>query len=128
MKKHYGEGAKEHYASLNEETGEIIQLRPEFTNMSRGYGIGAKWFEKNKADCYPKDFVTYDGIKHSIPKSYERLFEHEDPEGLHKIKILRSNAALKHSANNTVKRLEVREKILNLKLKTLKRTYESGES
>ncbi len=124
MKKHYGKEATEHYQATNVETGEIHQLLPEYTCMSRNGGIGRDWYAKYKDDCYPSDFITHEGIKHAIPKFYEGIFEHDDPGGLAKIKLNRQSQAVKHKENNTTSRLDVREKILNLKLQLLKRPYE----
>jgi hypothetical protein len=49
-------------------------LEPEFALMSRRPGIGRPWFDKYMSDCYPKDFVTCDGIKQKLPKFYDRAY------------------------------------------------------
>ena len=42
MKKVTGDAAEDHYTRIDPETGEVFERVPEFTNMSRRPGIGAK--------------------------------------------------------------------------------------
>lgn len=63
-KKVTGKNADAHYTRLDPETGELIQLHPEYCNMSRKPGIGAPWLEKFSADVYSYDrLVIRGGIK-----------------------------------------------------------------
>lgn len=59
---------------LDADTGELTidECIPEFGLSSRRPGIGAAWFEKNKGDCYPSDFVVIDGMKRRVPAYYKR--------------------------------------------------------
>lgn len=62
-KKITGPPAEAHYQNIDQETGEIHQLKPEYTTMSRRPGIGRAWFDKYKSDLYPDDFIILRGKK-----------------------------------------------------------------
>ena len=117
MKKITGEGAQEHYQSLDRETGEIHQIRPEFSDMSRRPGIGAPWLEKYKTDVYPFDEVVVRGRPMMPPAYYDDLLEKIDEETLKKVKAARQVSRGKQASNNTRERLDVREKVAKHKLK-----------
>jgi len=64
-KKIKGKDAEEHYKSVDQETGEIIDLVPEYTTMSRGgrsgKGLAADWYDRYSSDVYPSDSVVVKG-------------------------------------------------------------------
>lgn len=123
-KKINGEQADDHYWSLNEETGEIRKIIPEYITMSGKPGIGNLWYHKYKKDLYPSDFTILDGVKHPPGKYYDHLLKIDD-EKLHKIiKNTRRAAGEKYKENNTPERLLVRETIQIKKMSQLKRNYE----
>ena len=117
MKKTYpdkrdeGQAHWEKYTSIDRETGECFPLKPEYCTMSLKPGIGAKWFETFKRDVYPSDFITYQGRKYKPPKYYDRLYESDHPVELLEIKQRRLIAGKKHSKDNTLERLRVRERV-----------------
>lgn len=125
MKKIVGDSAIEHYTKVNEETGEITLLEPEYITMSRRPGIAKHWFEKFKNDCYPKDQVTVNGKKNQIPKYYDKLYEIEFPEKLKKIKEKRLDKAISNKVNTTINRSFIRERVKKSQIKTLIRSYEN---
>lgn len=127
MKKVTGDKAKEHYERVDIETGEIIDLRPEYTTMSRGKGIAHAWWEKYKADVFPDDFVVIKGVQMKPPKYYEKMYEHENPEGLESIKLRRKEHAKRLESNNTQSRLETRKKIQEIKAKLLVRNLDTQD-
>ena len=54
LKKQNGKDSLFHYDTLSP-SGEILHERlREYTEMSRGYGIGKKWLEKYYSDVYPR--------------------------------------------------------------------------
>lgn len=55
---------------------------PEFAQMSRRPGIGRDWFEKNKRDVYPSDFLVANGHKQQVPRYYTTLLEEHEQEAL----------------------------------------------
>ncbi len=128
MKKINGDQSEKHYERMDPETGEFFQLRPEFTNMSRGGttgqgGIGKQWLEKYASDIYPHDFVAFNGSskKHRTPKYYDTQYEVAHPDEMAQIKLDRVDNALKHADNNTPERLRVREIVQEAKSGSLLR-------
>lgn len=89
--------------------GHYGQRSPEFAVMSLKPGIGAEWYERNKSDVYPSDFVVLQGKKRSPPRFYDDRLAAADPVQLEEIKSLRLKKALKHRANQTPSRLKVRQ-------------------
>jgi len=110
-----GNGLK-HYQHLAEDTGEIVDVKPEYVTMSRRSGIGKGWYDLYKTDIYPSDEIIVRGKKMRVPKYYDNLFEIEDPEEMAKIKGRRMAYGEKMADNNTEERLRVREAV---KQKTL---------
>ena len=77
MKKINGDQAPCHYREMCKpdlETGEIIELLPEYTTMSRGgavkgsKGIGGNFFNQFKSDLYPSDQCIIEGRPMKPPK------------------------------------------------------------
>ncbi len=120
MKKINGEKEKEHYERIDYMTGEVVQLPPEYTTMSRRPGIGKKWYDKFKTDAYPKDFVTLKGAKYPLPRFYDNLFELENPEVFKEIKEKRIRNI--NREDQTRKRLLAREQVKLAQLNQLKRS------
>ncbi len=113
MKKQYKnhedpEAVKIHYQSIDEATGEVWDRKPEYSTMSRN--IGKEWFLQNKGDCYPKDFVTFQGEKFKPPKYYDRLYSDLHPEGMEKIKRIRS-IKRNPKENNDIARLRTKNRV-----------------
>lgn len=137
MKKQSGDYSEEHYRITNKTTGESIEVKPEYTQMSTKPGIGKKWLEKYWKDIYPSDqclIKTKSGIKKfKVPRYYDELMEDQpatktrksrkgiNPELIQKVKENRIENARKHRKNNTYERLEIREHIQQAKVHQLKR-------
>jgi hypothetical protein len=77
-----------HYQKIDEITGEVIQLEPEFNSMSKHPGLGQSWFEKYSSDVYPDDFVLINGRKTKPPRYYDKLLERSNPTRLAQIKTI----------------------------------------
>lgn len=123
VKKVNGEKALEEYCDIDLETGEILrEIEPEYATMSRRPGIAKEWFDKYKSDCFPKDFVTINGQKVSIPKYYDYLLELEDPNKIRTIKTKRVLKRKKYEHDNTPERLEAREQVKLAQNNMLKRS------
>lgn len=121
IKKITGKAAESHYRRIDPDTGEIIQLVPEYVTMSRRPGIGKEYYKKYKSDFYPKDFSSRNGNKLSVPKYYDKLLEQEDAELLQKLKEKRLTRAKENVIENTRKRLKVRRELAEIKAKKLVR-------
>lgn len=122
MKKQTDLYAEHHYERVDPETGEIFQVKPEYTTMSLRPGIGADWFKKFGSDVFPDDFVVHDGKKYKTPRFYDVLYERAEGEKeLERVKSARKRQALEHREDQTPERLAVKEKVLKSKLRLLKR-------
>ncbi len=124
MKKVTGRGAAEHYEAVDQMTGEISQLPPEYTTMSRRPGIGNDWLKRFSSDVYPEDFVLVNGKKMKPPKYYDLQLELRDPALLHEIKVERKRNGRRREADNTPARLKVKAVIQQYRLDQLKRGLE----
>lgn len=113
-----------HYEKLNS-YGEIVQIKPEYTTMSRRPGIAKNWIEKYKNDVYPHDFIIYKGQHYQPPRYYDHLYELASPEDYEKIKDQRILNSYENKNENTPERLATKLKCKTLQLKPLKRTYEN---
>lgn len=119
-KKRKGDNFKDYYKRVNIETGEIVDIEPEYSTMSRRPGIGSEHYEKYKGDMYPKDFTTVNGQEVSIPRYYDRKLELDDDYLYEMIKEKRREHAY---LNKNKDRLRDKEKITKAKIK-LKRNGE----
>lgn len=125
MKKITGSAAREHYETIDPDTGEIIQFKlPEYVTMSRRPGIGKSWFQKYWTDVYPSDQVIVDGKPHKPPKYYDGLMEEIDPALIEHVRALREQFADDHQEDNTPKRLREREFVKQAQTEFLKRNLE----
>jgi len=109
MKKVTGDLADEHYVGCNEVTGELVQLVPEYTTMSRGgkdgHGIGYDWFQKFHGDVFPSDEVVLREVTLRPPRYYDCLYETGYPDLFAEVKSQRCFS----SKDCTPARLRVRE-------------------
>lgn len=129
MKKMTGKGAEAHYEKLVCDTGEIIQLTPEFMRCSNGGraktgGIGKAFFERYRADMYPRDEVIMDARSHKVPRYYDKLLEVSDPDTLEELRSKRILRAMACKDDCTHDRLLVRETVLRARLSFKQRTLE----
>ena len=122
MKKQTGKEAEKHYQYSDLESGEIIQMTPEFNKMSLKPAIGLNWYKKYKSDVYPHDYVVLRGQKIKPPKYYDNLYKNDNPFEYEKIIAIRENGAKLNHADNTYDRLSVKEQVVKAKLRKLKRT------
>lgn len=120
LKKQLGKDSREFYEHLDGETGEIIQLKPEFTTMSRRPGIGKPWYDKYKSDL-KKDFITARGTKMKPPKYYDSLLESENILEYEELKERRKQDAIENQEPDKYKRLDAGHRIKTKKIKQLVR-------
>lgn len=104
------------YDRLNENTGEIHNIEPEFSRISKG--IGKTFYNKFKSDIYQEGTdgtVISRGGKKSKPSSYyENMYELESEENFEQvitIKERRKDFHKERAHDNTPKRLKVKELI-----------------
>lgn len=90
LKKVYGREASESFYSwVDEATGEVCQVRPEFCVMSRKPGLGAWWLERYESDVLPRDYVVVEGRKAKVPRYYLDQYAKRFPELVEEIKQAR---------------------------------------
>lgn len=122
MKKITGKQAEEHYTRIDD-NGEVHNLMPEYTAMSRRPGIARNWFEQFKNDVYVNgnDNVVLRGREMKPPKYYDGLYEITNPLQMEDIKHNRAENAKKHLDETTKERLAVKEVVKILALRKLVR-------
>ncbi|WNK12759.1 MAG: replication initiator protein [Microvirus sp.] len=114
MKKVTGEPAKAHYTRLDEKTGELFEIEPEFSRMSLRPGIGAKWFDQYYRDVYGDGrdaVIRKGGSKMKPPKFYDKLLRQKDGFLADHIEGLRGVRTPEQVAEMEESRLAVREKV-----------------
>ena len=125
VKKRTGKGALEHYRSVDPDTGEVIDRKPEYVTMSRRPGIGRPWLTKFQEDVYPSDEVIVNGHRTRPPKYYDKVFEHHQLSDFRKIRNIRVVRSRRTAAKDTTpERLRVREEIQLSRLELLKRSVD----
>ena len=125
-KKRTGKGAATHYwRQLS--TDLEIEIQPEYAQMSLKPAIGKKWYQTYKDDCFPSDFITYQGKKRRIPKYYDKLLQEESPESIERLKIRRRAKARERDHETTPKRLRAREECAQAKINSLNRPLEGRQ-
>ena len=132
LKKITGIRAQDHYLRCDED-GVAYWLLPEYTTMSLGHrckehrglpvrpkdcekcsgGIGANFYEEFKGDIFPSDEVPVPGkgVFKKVPRYYEGLLEHEDPDMFGAVKAERQLFIKKNLADYTPERLMDRYKV-----------------
>jgi hypothetical protein len=121
VKKVTGDKAADHYRRVYTDTGQIVDIEPEYTTMSRRPGIGAAWFDRYKSDVYPKDFTTVRGRRIKPPKFYDRKLEESDPALYERVQADRRRSSLERELDNTLERLAQKEKVKLAQAKMLER-------
>lgn len=122
VKKVTGEAAKGHYLSLNNVTGEINEIQPEYTTSSNRPALGAPWFAKYKEEVYPDDFVVSRGMKVKPPRHYDELLKRESAELFEQMKSDRRKTARRNAEHETYDRLRAREEVTRAKLSMKRRS------
>lgn len=74
------------HVRVDPETGELVDLVPEFARMSRRPAIGRKWIEKYWPEVYPNDYVVVNGQKMKPPRYYDRYMDQEHPEVMEEVR------------------------------------------
>lgn len=119
-KKITGEKQKKHYEKIDSDTGEIINLLPEFADMSRRPGIANEWWNKYHADVYKEktSAVRVRGKQIPPPRYYDKLHKRSFPDRHAVIKLARKIEAMENWQNTTPKRLTAGEVITKARLST----------
>jgi len=120
-KKVNGKDAEAHYERVDDLTGEIFSLVPEFSRMSLKPGIGAEWFKQYRAEVFGiggnLDRVVVNGNQVKPPKYYDNLLKSADDFDSDMVEFLRSEKAKRFLKDNSPERLVVREVCAKARLK-----------
>lgn len=121
VKKVNGDDAKEHYTRIVEETGELVEVKPEFLTMSRRPAIAKDWFDKYGSDVVNNDNVVINGRIVRPPKYYDVLAENEYSQKIEYNKRMRIVRAMSHPDEYTYERLDAKEQCALAKFNSKKR-------
>jgi len=116
-----GQNAGKYYEHINEDTGEITDLQPEYNKMSLAEGLGKRWLNKYKTDVYPHGYVITRGNKNKAPKYYDKIYKKQEPENHAEMKTQREYEAAKKASDNTPDRLKAKETVKRAQINQLKR-------
>lgn len=122
-KKITGAGAKEHYESVDTETGEVFSRLPERSWMSLKPGIGQGWLQRYLDDVYPSDEVVVRGHRNPVPRYYDKLLELGRPDLLESLKLGRIKRGAARSVGD-VPTLRAEEVVKQAQVGFLKRSLE----
>lgn len=109
-----------HYERIHIDTGEIVEVIPEYTTMSRRPGIGSDWFDKYSMDFYTKDYALISGNRMRPPRYYDKKLKEINPILYDDLKAHRMYLQ-SNSEDSSESRLSQREKVKEAQLKNLKR-------
>lgn len=121
LKKVTGDRAAAHYERVDETTGEIVSIQPEYITMSLKPAIGLNWYRQFKSDVFPDDFVVMRGKTMPPPRYYYNRLSQEDERAAARIKFQRIRRASKNKEDNTPERLAVKRQVKESQIKTLSR-------
>lgn len=117
-----GPMAADHYRRVDESSGEITYLEPEFNFMSLKPGIGATWLDRfGRSDVFPHDRVVSRGFEAKPPRYYDKRLSEVDPERWKEVKYAREERAFEFLHDSTPDRLAVRETVAVANLKRFAR-------
>lgn len=68
------------YVRVDPESGELVELVPEFSRMSLKPAIGRRWIERHWRDVYPRDFVVVEGKEYKPPRYYDKWMDENHPD------------------------------------------------
>ncbi|WMC01488.1 replication initiator protein [Microvirus D_HF4_320] len=123
MAKITGKDAWKYYQHVNEDTGEITDLKPEYNRMSLGKAtaIGKTWLQKYKTDVYPEGKILVRKFKSTTPEYYDRQYKKEEPNQYEQMKMERELQALEYRNDNTDSRLKAKERVKRAQINSLLR-------
>lgn len=122
LKKVTGKGAADHYSHVDDRTGEIVELVPEFARMSLKPGLGAAWLDKYWPEVVTHDGVVMNGRVNPVPRFFDRRMRAFEDDSIvasieAKLDVQRAKARVACLADSTRERLAVREQCVLARVK-----------
>lgn len=128
MKKMLCSNDKEYYTRIDLETGEVIDLLPEYSHWSTKPGLGKPWFDKfGLTDVYPQDKVRIGTSVYGVPQYYDKLLERIDVDMLEAVKAKRQEYRNDTLKDSIYSRLLVREELQYKKYDSLIRPLQNKD-
>lgn len=122
MDKKTGKDTGRYYEQINEETGEITDLLPEYNAMSLKPAIGKRWLQKYLTDVYPEGQILVNKHKSLSPKYYDTQYKKLNPILYEELKQTRELQSLEYRGDNTPLRLRSKELVALAKTNQLLRS------
>lgn len=100
---------------VDDTTGEVYEVCPEYSRMSLRPAVALNWFNRFASDVFPADRVVFEGKEVPVPRYYlNQLKRH--PWVWHEVVGERAElSAAARSVDGTAERLLVREAVLRAK-------------
>lgn len=111
-----GDQADSHYERLNQETGEVWRVKPDYSTMSRRPGLGQAWLGKYRTDVYPSDDIVHAGKHYPTPKYYDDLVAKEEPQLIQNMIKKRREWHKEKQEDLTPERLKQIERVMEAKI------------
>lgn len=114
VKKYRGKDSEAHYSRVDDATGEIVSVEPEFSRMSRRPGVGLPWLERWWRDVYATghDSIIVNGKRCAVPRYFrDKLQSLSDvaPSILDDVELREFRRSETASLDSSPERLAVRE-------------------
>lgn len=124
MAKITGPNSAQFYEHVDEQTGVITDLKPEYNKMSLGKNnaIGKTWLQKYEQDVYPEGELLIRKTKTKTPKYYDKLYKKKEPDNYEEMKMNRELQQLEYVKDNTPERLAAKERVKRAQTNALLRT------
>lgn len=120
-----------HYERNHLQTGDVVEVLPEYLQASLRPGIGASFYEKYKKDMYPSDEIYVGHCPDAAkvlrpifvkpPKYYDKLLERERPDLMAYVADQRKQFAADHADDYTDERLLARAAMIENRAELLVR-------
>lgn len=106
---------RDRYWRVSPVTGELVQVRPEFSVMSRRPGLGQAYVDQFKGDFFPHGYIVADGVKQAVPAFYRSKLTEEEQ------RYLKLNAKLEPRSEKTMERRLARAAVRDARIRKLQR-------
>lgn len=83
----------DHYTRVDPDTGELVELEPEFSRMSLRPAIGRRWIERYWKEVYPADRVVVQGFETKPPRYYDKWMDENHPRVMMEVRERRYEEA-----------------------------------